>query len=398
MRLPLICLFATLFIFACGPGPDKPGFQPTDLEWEFSLTNPIDTGKRQPQFTGGDRFRIDGDTLLLQNEFTSMERKRLYVSAENVVDSVFSLVLEPQQDSSLLVKAWYQGSPKGEWLFEPAQQRYLPVPEGALTGKTFRFRFPDTDTLQVYFGHDEHLVMGMGEKEYFIAEREFTRINKSKVKGNGSSGWFSSYYTPQPLRGNRFYFRMSQDEYQFGRYQYSFGMDEDGRLVVSYLSKGAERYERQELPLLPVASIVPDSVSTAAFCERISTGKVRVDMTYPPADSSDVEYSYEEDYAKQGGLEIKDLNDLELSFNPDGEYFLLARNRLFQSGKWEFSPDRNYLITLGRDGGKWYHLPILACTDDYIDLRLPLMVKTREPRGTKLESYCLLDAYVRVER
>ena len=76
---------------------------------------------------------------------------------------------------------------------------------------------------------------------------------------------------------------------------------------------------------------------------------------------------------------------------------MLARDRLIMSGKWELSPDRNYMVTLNKEGGKFLHFPILAYTDEFMEFRLPLKVKTREPRGVKLESYAILDAFVRVE-
>jgi len=44
------------------------------------------------------------------------------------------------------------------------------------------------------------------------------------------------------------------------------------------------------------------------------------------------------------------------------------------------------------------HYPILAWTDEYIDLRMPFTVKTREPRGVALESYAEIDAYIRIAR
>jgi hypothetical protein len=234
-------------------------------------------------------------------------------------------------------------------------------------------------------------------KEYFVSSREHIFLPKTRVNGGGVSLQYNSSFNPSPLLGGQFYFPMGRRITGFNRTQYMFEQAPDGQILIVYIMRVKDRFVLTKMPLDPVDSAIPSSVSEEAFAARISMGKVVVDQSYPRIDSADVSYHYTEDFYKRGGLDPIDLNSLEFSFNPDGEYFILVQDRLVKSGKWELSPDRNYIVTLSKAGAKSQHFPILAYTDEYIDLRMPLLVKTREPRGTKLESYGILDAFVRVQ-
>ncbi|MFK8162772.1 MAG: hypothetical protein AB8H12_09950 [Lewinella sp.] len=398
MRLPFLCFFVFFYIVSCSDSTLPKPLVPADHEWVFDLNTRVDTTKRKGTFNPGDRLSIIKDTLMVTNDFGGWLRKIRLFERAAIPDTTFGFVLEPQLDSTLIVSHYYRDSLKKKWHFLLAKEGRAEIPEGGLTGKTFRFKFPDSDSLRVYIGYDEHMALGRQVKEYFVSGREHTFIPKSKVSSGGTHLWYNSSFSASPLRGGRFYFPMGRRITGFNRYRYKFEQAANGQVVVSYIMRVKDRHVLTDMPLEPVRPVIPTEVTIDEFADRISSGKVMVDQSYPRVDSADVKYSYAEDYYAKDGLDPVDLNYLEFSFNPGGEYFVLARDRVIMNGNWELSPDRNYIITMNKQGAKFLHFPILAYTDEFIDLRLPLKVKTREPRGVKLESYCVLDAFVRVER
>ncbi|WP_020569127.1 hypothetical protein [Neolewinella persica] len=398
MRITLLCFFVFFSILGCSDSTAPDLLVPADHEWTLDLNTRVDTTKYIETFNLGDRLSIVEDTLMITNDFGGWLRKIRLFERAAIPDTTFGFVLEPQPDSTLTISHYYRDSLKKKWHFLLAKESLTEIPEGGLSGKTFRFKFPDSDSLRVYIGYDENMAFGRGVKEYFVSGREHTFIPKTKVSGGGIHLWYNSSFSPSPLRGGQFYFPMGQRITGFNRFRYRFKQELGGQVVVSYLRRVKDRHVLTDMPLDPVRSVIPPKVTIDEFAERISTGKVVVDQSYPRVDSADVKYSYTEDYYSKDGLDPIDLNYLEFSFSPGGEYFVIARDRVIMNGNWELSPDRNYIITLNKDGAKFLHFPILAYTDAFIDLRLPLKVKTREPRGVKLESYCILDAFVRVER
>jgi len=122
---------------------------------------------------------------------------------------------------------------------------------------------------------------------------------------------------------------------------------------------------------------------------------VIADDTYPSVDSANVSYLYQRDYK---GIEYDELSELEFSAEAGGEFLVVVRDRLIWNRKWRLSPDGRYLIVLRKNGDEYGHYPILAYTNEYIDLRMPFTVKTREPRGVELESYAGIDVYIRLAR
>jgi hypothetical protein len=398
MRITLLCFFAFFFISGCTDGPTPNLLVPSEHEWTFDLNTRVDTTRYSHTFNPGDRFSIVRDTLMVTNDFSGRLSKIHLFERAAIPDTTFGFVLEPQPDSTLIVSHYNRDTLMKKWHFLLAKESRQEIPEGGLTGKTFRFKFPDADSLQVYIGYDGKQAFGRDVNEYFVSSREHTFIPRTKVCSGGVPLWFNSSFSPSSLRGGQFYSTIGRRITGFNRFRYKFEQEADGQVMVSYIMRVKDRHVLTDMPLEPVRSVIPPEVTTDEFAERISTGKVIVDQSYPRVDSADVKYSYTEDYYARDGLDPIDLNYLEFSFNPGGEYFVIARERVIMTGNWELSPDRNYIVTMRKEGAKYLHFPILAYTDEFIDLRLPLKVKTREPRGVKLESYCLLDAFVRVEK
>lgn len=397
MRTPIFCFLGLLLLVGCNKTDSTVHLDPADFEWSFDLNNRVDSTKYVETFNPGDRLAVKKDTLIITNDFGGWPRKYPLFERSAIPDSTFGFVLDPQPDSSLIVAHYYKDSLKKEWHFLLAKEAPSKIPEGVLTGKTYRFNFPGLDSLQVYVGYDEKMIFDQMMKEYFVSSREHIFLPKTRVSGGGVSLRYNSSFNPSPFLGGQFYFPMGRRITGFNRTQYMFEQTSEGQILIVYIMRVKDRFVMTKTPLDPIKSVIPSSVSEDFFAERISTGKIVVDQSYPRIDSANVSYLYTEDFYKHGGLDPVDLNYLEFSFNPDGEYFILVQDRLIKSGKWEFSPDRNYIVTLSEAGEKSQHFPILAYTDEYIDLRMPLLVKTREPRGVKLESYGVLDAFVRVQ-
>jgi|AntRauTorckE5430_2_1112549.scaffolds.fasta_scaffold01962_2 hypothetical protein len=78
---------------------------------------------------------------------------------------------------------------------------------------------------------------------------------------------------------------------------------------------------------------------------------------------------------------------------------LCGRNGVHEWLRRIVPPHRRYLIPLDKKTGSAHsHYLILTYTDDYIDLRMPFTVKTREFRGVKLESCAEIDVFIRIAR
>lgn len=134
----------------------------------------------------------------------------------------------------------------------------------------------------------------------------------------------------------------------------------------------------------------------ATLSERLNSGKLKVDTNYPEPDSARAKYAYEDAFLRSG-LFFEEISRVEINFNPDGEFFLFAGDRLLAHANWKLSPDRNYLILVGKNGAHLNHLPILSYTEEAIEFRMPLKIRTRKPMGVALTSFVVVNAFLRVE-
>ncbi len=406
--LHLTTLVLSLLVFACG-GKDATAFDPAGREWEFSLSNPppvmINTNlpNRKPVpahkfyriFNAGDVLRVEGDSIFVENEytvrFTSLPRQYALLSDGEIPDTLSGFRLTQGIGTTLNAALFKGDSLMGEWLFEEKKTRFKEIAFGELDGQTFRYAFPGQDTMQVYFGISVYRSgRNEGEKfEYFVDENLNFREERSYLDDDRFSFWGRRMSN---MRTASVYYMFSREGFNSKRYTY--GRNEDGTVIATYFEVENGRYERVDMPLV----LLPPhkaGATEADFADRINAGRVLTDNTYPAIDSADVSYAYQDNYK---GIEYDELSELEFSAEPDGEFIVVVRDRLLWNRKWTLSPDGHYLITMDKNGDPSAHYPILAYTDEYIDLRMSFPVKTREPRGVALESYARIDTYIRVLR
>ena len=375
---------------------------PTPLEkvkeWSFALSNPVTSPFIRPPLGVGDRIEIKGDSLLVTNEFTLLEKKLPIIDVSNLPDSARAFTVEPGFGQTLRVNHFYNRELKDEWVFEPAQPDLQRVRDGELTGKSFYVKFPGEDTIRVSFGYGRQVrTRERKENEFFVSNETYSNEPKSVVMLGRYQRSFSSPFTAKQMRGFNYLMRFKMNGNGFDRHQYVYGRRDDGTLVASYVANDGESYRRVDLPLTPAPAVLPSDVSEADFAERISTGRVTIDNSYPRVDSAKVAYRYSDDFIRGGGLEYDELGEVEFTLNEQGEFILFSRGRVVELYQWKLTSDRSYIYLYHDNGYGDLFLPILSYDDEALTFRMPLQVKTREPRGVELESYCNLDAYVRIE-
>jgi len=392
-----LVLFGLLAITACS-SPDSSVMDETQ-EWSFALSNPVTSPFNPTPLKVGDRLEIMGDSLLITNEF-ALEKKKLQLSeVQNLPDSINAFTVEPGFGQTLRVSHFYDKELRHEWVFEPAPADLQRVKDGELTGKSFHACFPGEDTLRVYFDYGSKLpIRNKKEAEFYVSGETHSRIPKSVVMSSAVQRSLSSPFNRKPMREVSFYHLISKMKRPgFDRYQYAYGWRKDGTLIASYIDDDGTAYQRVELPLVPAPPVLPADVSDAEFAERINAGRITIDNSYPTVDSVMVAYNHQEDFYQWGGIEYDELSELELSLNEQGEFIIYSRGRIVKLQKWKLSKDRSYIHLWKEKGYGDTYLPILSWDDDAVTFRMPMKVKTREPRGMELESYANLDAFVRIE-
>jgi len=377
--LHLAALAISLLFFACGE-KGATAFDAAGQEWEFSLSNPppimknlsvpegtpIAARLRREVFQPGDVIRVEGDSILVESDyrtrFTQFSRKYPLLTANEIPDTLVGFRLSEGIGTTVNAALYKGDSLMGEWLFEEKKERFKEIAYGELTGQTFRCAFPEGDTMQVYFGTST-FTFGRNEPkeyEYYVDELPGFRKERSYVE-KGRGRYWGDRMTA--MRDKNIYFFFGKGGFSSKRY--SFGKNEE------------------------------ENATETDFADRINSGFVIADDTYPSVDSANVSYLYQRDYK---GIEYDELSELEFSAEAGGEFLVVVRDRLIWNRKWRLSPDGRYLIVLRKNGDEYGHYPILAYTNEYIDLRMPFTVKTREPRGVELESYAGIDVYIRLAR
>jgi hypothetical protein len=408
LHLAVIALLS--LVLACGE-KETTEFDPTGQEWEFSLSNPLpvvpnlkvpkdlpfSARLRREVFSPGDVLRVVKDSIVVESElrvsYTGKPRVYRLFTDDYQPDSLAGFRLNQGVGTTLNV-AFYKGDTlQGEWLFEAKKERLQEIAYGELTGQTYRCAFPGGDTMQVHFGVNTStygLQKGK-ELEYYVEEIPGFQQKESYIK----PGRFSSRGDRTAgMRNTSFYF--SSDRRAYGSKRYTYSRGEDSTVFASYIEVENGRYEKVDMPLVLLPSLIPRATAEADFADRLNSGTVIAEDTYPRIDSANVSYSYQKDFQ---GLEFDELSELEFSAEPGGEFLIVARDRLIMNHNWKLSSDGRYLITTDKVTGYEYsHYPILGYTDEHIDLRIPFSVKTREPRGVKLESYAMIDVFIRVVR
>lgn len=407
LKSHLALLALLLLVFACGE-KNATAFDPGGQEWTFSLSNPLPDVRnaiaqkdlpismrlRRELFSPGDVLRVVGDSVVVENErkvsFFGKPHAYLLFTDDYQPDSLAGLKLSRGVGTTLSVAAYDGDSLTGEWLFEAKKNRMPEIAYGELTGQTYRCAFPGGDTMQVYFGitTSRYGPQKGEEMEYFVEEIPGFREMGSYKKSSKYRLWGDRMMS---MRNNYVLFFSPPGTY--GSQNYTYGRDESGRVIASYIEVENGRYETIDMPLTLLPRLLPSATAEQDFADRINSGLVVADDAYPRIDSAGVSYSYQKDYQ---GIEYDELSELEFSAEPGGEFIVVVRDRLLMNRKWNLSLDGRYLITSDKNGRQVGHYPILAYTDEHIELRMPFTVKTREPRGVALESYAEIDVFIRI--
>lgn len=396
--LPVTALF---LMVSCSPSAEQPVDNITEGEWLFSLANPVVGHQFFNPFSGGSRLRMINDSLEVTEWWTRKVHMLPLLPEGIVTDSLSGYTVGPGVGSTLRVASYAGDSLSGEWIYErPAADRER-LPFGALTGKSYLFNYPDTDTMRVYFGETKKMYLQRDKNkkvEYALSHQPSSATLQSKIQ-HGSVHWSSVLlFMPSSPRGELVHFSMESTDGGFNRYRYELERRADGSLAAVWYDQEKDKYLSGEVTLAPAPPIAPPGATAEDFARFVNTGEIKIDDTYPIADSADVSYLYEQHYYKSGGLEYSELAELEITFEPGGDFVLFVRDRPVEISRWRLTADGSFVELLNKEGVITKALPILSWTDDHIDFRLPLKVKTREPRGVALESFAVIDAYVRVKK
>lgn len=304
-----------------------------------------------------------------------------------------------EADNQLQLKLFLKDSLIKSGLFEEFLTADEAVDPIALAGQTFLFYNESVDSCRIYIGHDPNLSFSRGSKSYFVMGDKSMYQPASKIlDGNykGVRGIWDAF-SPRPIDQSMFYRFYGEKGPGLGSSPFELRRNAEGQISAHYIVNQNGTTSERSVDLDPLPSAIPADVSLAEISGRLINGRLEVDLSYPPADSADVEYAYEDRFLRWG-VYPEDINMLEINFNPDGEYFLFAGDRLLAQRKWELSPDRNYIILVEEDGAYGKHFPIIKYTDKSIDLRIPLNIRTREPRGVELTSYVEVDTYLSIRQ
>jgi len=395
-----LCLLVLLcLLFACGNKPIAERQDYLDQEWAFALDNPVESRFLMHQLSVGDVARFRGDTVILNNHFTGLENKLQLVADPTVLDSNELAVIAERVGENLNLTLYLHDSLVTSAIFEPNDSPLTEANPSEYLGKTFLFNDAENGSSRIYFGNDPKLKMTKGIKDYYVISDGDTESPVSfRRNGNGSDARSAlGGFSPIPMRGSFLFLFFGKKKESLGARPFVVNKDEEGNLSAHYVVETNGVYASREVELTPIVSVIPETVSLEILSRRLNEGRLTVDTSYPPADTSGVGFSYEEDFLKRG-LFYRELPELEINFNADGEYFLFSGDRLLEHRNWQLSPDRNYLILIGKDGSLHKHLPILKYTDESIEFRMPLSISTRKPKGVELTSYVKVDAYIQIKK
>ena len=365
----------------------------TTTTWEFALENNPAEFHHQSFFGPGHKLKIKGDSVRINNGF--LNREHSYpVQGKVSTDATISVGYKPTPLGGLKVSKYENDSLVRTAIFYP-ETGVKKVPHEQLSGKTYRVTNAEGETFRVYFGEDPKLLSPWPTTSYFVAGNLRAEQHKSYLSEGISYGSHNDDYAPRPLFES-YYLRSSTPI--LSRKSTSIIRTPEGKLLVSSIAAGKDRYEEERFVMEQLPSIIPEAIDMTAFTDLLNYGKLTIDNSYPAPDSARVSYAYAEDFARFG-LSSEELPDLEFNYSPlDGSYHTFVNRRKVAEGQWMLSPDRNNLIHLNQQGFHREVLPILAYSDTSITFRLPLLIQTREPRGVKLTSYASVDALIAVEK
>ena len=401
-------LFCCLLI-CCGAGSCTPD-PAIEGAWSYALDNAVPDANGPfragiiarsigTALSPGGELTVGADSVRLNNPYTlQQETLPWYAAPAAPTDSTDALVLELLDDDRLAVMPHRAGRAGAPLFYNRGGHRRRQLPYGQLTDQTFRVVTEPGDTTRVYFGEQDD---GMGRaakgqpQEYYHDDNAPYRPARSRVEN--SAGMMFYNISQRPMRWAAFFIPNRRNGFGADRYVYTPGPG--GTVHAHFLRLVDEaRYVADSLTLTPAPPLAPAGMDDARFADLLSSGVVTVDADYPRVDSADVRYYYERDFFRHGGLERDELDELEFSLTPGGEFLLVVRDRIItEAPRWRLSPGGHFVLLETETGNPREILSVI----DYpagggVRFRQRLLVKTREPRGVKLESYAPIDAVVTV--
>lgn len=395
----LLSLALLSLLISCNPdssGGDKPYLK---KQWLYAPDGTAYSAFARNPMTMGDVGTFRNDSLLLQNRFTGRKYALPVNSSPAYRDTMPSSVTVTVVNDQLLLKLFLKDSLVRSGLFEEFIQAGEVVDPIDLAGQTFLFNDGSGDSCRIYIGHDPNLGFSRGSKSYFVMGDKSMNQPVSKVLDGNYTGirGVLDAFSPRPINQIMFYRVSAVAKAGLGSSPFELRRNSVGQISAHYVVNQQGMASERSVDLSPLPSVIPEELSLEKISERLINGRLEVDLSYPPADSVDVEYAYENSFLKWG-VYPEDISTLEINFNPDGEYLLFAGDRLLEQHKWQLSPDRNYIILVEEDGAFAKHLPVLNYTEESIDLRIPLDIRTRQPRGVELTSYVEVDTYLSIKK
>lgn len=394
----LLALALLSLLVCCHPDSSDVDRPYLKKQWQYAPDGPSSPVYFRDPITTGNVATFRNDSVLLQNRFTGWKYVLPLASSPENRDTMPYSVTVTEVDNQLQLKFFLRDSLIKSGLFEEFITANEVVDPIDLAGQTFLFNNGSGDSCRIYIGYDPNLSFSRGSKSYFVMGDKSMNQPASKILDGNYTGirgiWDA--FSPRPIDQVMFYRFSGAEEPGLGSSPFELRRNAEGQISAHYVVNQKGTTSERSVDLNPLASAIPADVSLAEISGRLINGRLEVDLSYPPADSADVEYAYEDRFLRWG-VYPEDINTLEINFNPDGEYFLFAGDRLLAQRKWELSPDRNFIVLVKEDGAYGKHFPIINYTDESIDLRIPLNIRTREPRGVELTSYVEVDAYLSIK-
>lgn len=397
-RFILSLISCTLLIASCAEETPPLSFADrlTSTTWEFSLENkPPGYGDRF-FFRPGVSLTTDGDTARLTNGFYHDQMK--YVVRGSTHDTLGQTAIDFEETplGGLMVSRYEKDSLVTQALFYPVTGEDTNLELEELAGKTYRIYPDNAPSERLYFGKGKWSRGSRKLDTYYYLSGPEHQDEQKTVLSASSSRYYDLSFSPVPINSSQFY--MGNQESFLKNGNFSARRLADGSLEVSTVENDGKAYTVRKARMELIPSIIPDSVDLQAFTDLINYGDLYIDTSHPAPDSALVRYAYEEDFPRWGGLTLQELPYFEFNYSPlDGSFNTFVRNRKLDGGRWEFSPDRNYIIHLGEENRHQQLIPIISYDASGMELRIPLSLQTREPRGVKLLSYCKVDAFVKVQ-
>lgn len=329
MRLAYqLVLALPLLLCTCGPAPVEPVADGLFVNLSAPDTTVVNGGALVAK-----QWYLRGDSVGQFDPFTGVGPMMPAYAADSsarFADSVYA-VYQPGNAGTIDLIGYYQQHAMDRMALKRLPERAYRAPRANVSGKTYRF---DVDGLQILLNFAtlenplplSHTRDSVPDKEVdFRAVRAITLPDGSRTSA-------ISYAEDIGNNQSRIH-----------------------RLVVLATEDGTpEVYLRQDDIYGPAVikgpfvgelypSLVPDDEAEQNIFFPLSRGRIEVQALPPEPDSVEIMWSREH-FLERGGINKRELAQLDFEFNEDGTYKMLVRDRILDEGNWGISSDLNYLI------------------------------------------------------